>query len=219
MRIARCWPAILSNTSNPQQVQSRDGARSDLDRPANRSHWTQHLCSLRVDVFGNLTLIMTWLTRCFFALVVLAVIQVGYYYPQMPLTVASHFDGLGAANAWSGKNGFFGLYLAIVFMLVAVFVMVPAWSEKRANFGFNIPRTDHWLAPERIAKTREFFRRQMMLMGIVHLSLAIYVSQLVIVANLKEQPRLHDSIYWALGLYFLILISWLIHFLLHFRNP
>ena len=162
---------------------------------------------------------MTWLMRVFFALVMLAVIQVAYYYPQMPVIVASHFDGLGAPNAWSGKNGFFGLYLAIVLMLVGVFVWVPAWSEKRADFGLKIPHAEHWLAPERAEETRRFFRRQMILMGIVHLLLALYVTQLAIVANFSEQPRLHDSIYWALGLYFLILIAWLVHFFMHFRNP
>ena len=162
---------------------------------------------------------MTWLTRVFFALVVLAIIQVAYYYPQMPVTVASHFDGLGAPNAWSGKTGFFGLYLAIVLMLVGVFVWVPAWSEKRANFGLKIPHAEHWLAPGRIAETRQFFRRQMMLMGVVHLVLAIYVTQLAIVANFSEQPRIHGSIYWALGLYFLLLVAWLVHFFLNFRNP
>jgi len=162
---------------------------------------------------------MTWLTRVFFALVMLAIIQVAYYYPQLPITVASHFDGLGAANAWSGKKGFFALYLAIVLMLVVVFVWVPAWSGNRANFGLKIPHAEHWLASERKAETRRFFRRQMVLMGIAHLLLALYVTQLAILANFNEQPRIHDSIYWALGLYFLILIAWLIHFFVHFRNP
>ncbi len=190
-----------------------------LPLPQNGSYWTRQHCSLRVYILDKLTYIMTWLTRVFIALLVLVIVQIGYYYPQLPGTVASHFDGLGAANAWSGKNGFFGLYLAIVLMLVGVFVLVPAWSEKRANFGLKIPHAEHWLAPGRIAETRRFFRRQMMLMGIAHLLLAIYVTQLAIVANFDEQPRLHDSIYWALGLYFLVLIAWLFHFFLHFRNP
>ena len=162
---------------------------------------------------------MIWYTRIFFALVALAIIQVAYYYPQMPDTVASHFDGLGAPNAWSSKEGFFGLYLIILLMLVAIFVFVPGWSEKRPGFGMKIPHPDHWLAPERIESTRQFFRRQMLLMGIVHLSLAIIVIQLAILANFDQQPRLHDSIIWALGFYFVFLVAWLIHFFLHFRKP
>lgn len=162
---------------------------------------------------------MTWFRRIFYALVALALIQVIYYYPQMPEVVASHFDGLGAPNDWASKQGFFGLYLAIILMLVAVFELVPRWSGNSGRFGRKIPNRDYWLAPERVEQTKAFFRRQMFIMGIVHLLLAIYTIQLALLANLDQQPRLHSSIGWALALYFIFLGAWLIHFHLHFRNP
>ena len=162
---------------------------------------------------------MIWFKRIFFLLVALALLQVVYYYPQVPDTVASHFDGLGSANAWSSKNGFFGLYLALILLLVMVFIFAPRWSETRIRFGMKIPNRDYWLAPERLQQTKQFFRRQMIIMGVVHLLLAIYTIQLAILANLNQQPRLHPSIAWALGLYFLFLIAWLIHFFIHFRKP
>ena len=162
---------------------------------------------------------MAWLTRTFFALVALAVIQIIYYYPRVPEVVASHFDGLGAANAWSSRNGFFGLYLAMVVMLILIFIFTPRWSERRSQFGMKIPNKEYWLAPERIEQTRQFFRRQMIIMGVAHLMLAIYSVQLVINANFDQTPRLHHSIFWALLLYFVLLIAWLIHFFLHFRRP
>lgn len=162
---------------------------------------------------------MVWLRRTFLALVALAIVQIIYYYPQMPEVVASHFDGLGIPNDWSSKNGFFGLYAAILAMLVGIFVFVPGWSENNRRFGMKIPHRDYWLAPERLTQTRAFFRRQMMIMGVVHVSLAIYAIQLAILANFAGQPRLHPSIGWALTLYFAILIVWLVHFYLHFRKP
>ena len=162
---------------------------------------------------------MIWLRRIFLTLIALAIMQIFYYYPQMPAVVASHFDGLGAPNDWSSKNGFFGLYAAILVVLVAVFIFVPGWSEKRARFAMKIPHRDYWLAPERLAQTRVFFRRQMLLMGVVHVSLAIYAIQLAILANFAGQPRLHPSIGWALACYFVFLVAWLIHFYHHFRKP
>jgi uncharacterized membrane protein len=162
---------------------------------------------------------MIWLRRTFLALIALAIFQIIYYYPLMPERVASHFDGMGAPNSWSSRNGFFGLYAAILAMLVVVFLFVPGWSEKHGKFGMKIPHRDYWLAPERLAQTRAFFRRQMMIMGVVHLGLAIFAIQLAIQANFVQQPRLHPSIGWALGLYFVILITWLVHFYFHFRKP
>jgi hypothetical protein len=58
-----------------------------------------------------------------------------------------------------------------------------------------------------------------MFMGVIHVGLAIYTVQLAILANFDQQPRLHPSIGWALLLYFVILIAWLIHFYHHFRKP
>ena len=162
---------------------------------------------------------MNWFRRIFYALVALALIQVIYYYPQMPDVLASHFDGLGAPNDWASKQGFFGLYLAIILMLVAIFEFVPRWSENRSSFGMKIPNRDYWLAPERVAQTRAFFRRQMFIIGIAHLLLSIFAIQLAILANFDQEPRLHRSIGWALALYFVFLGAWLIHFYLHFKKP
>lgn len=161
---------------------------------------------------------MTWLKRFFFALITLAATQIAYYYPLMPEVVASHFNGLGAANGWSSRNGFFSLYSVMLALLVFVFIYIPRWSEKRASFGMKIPNREYWLAPERLEQTRKFFRRQMLIMGVIHLSLAIFSVQLVIMANFDQVPLLHQSIAWALSLYFVILIGWLIHFFLYFRK-
>ncbi len=123
---------------------------------------------------------MAWLNRIFYALVAIVVVQSIYYYPRLPETVATHFGGLGAANDWSGRNGFFGLYLVLVVMLVGIFKLVPRWSERRVRFGMKIPNPEYWLAPERIEQTKQFFRRQMTVIGIAHLLLAIYTVQLVL---------------------------------------
>ncbi len=157
--------------------------------------------------------------RIFFALVAIAILQTVYYYPRVPQVVASHFDGTGVPNAWSGRDGFFALYLGMVALLVGVFVLLPRWSEKRIKFGMKIPNPDYWLAPAKVEETKRFFRRQMLLIGIVHLLLAITTVQLAIEANLAETPLLDHRIYWALGLYFVFLVAWLIHFFVHFRRP
>ncbi len=160
-----------------------------------------------------------WTHRLFNALVALAIVQTVFYYPQMPDVVASHWDGLGAPNGWSGRSAFFGLYLAMIALLVVVFVYSPKWTERHPRFGMKIPHAEYWLAPERIEHTRHFIRLQMRLIGIVHLLLAISVMQLAIQANFDDPPRLHSSIAWALVIYFVALIGWLIHFFRHFRRP
>jgi len=43
--------------------------------------------------------------------------------------------------------------------------------------------------------------------------------QLAILANLQQESRLHASMWWALGAYFLLVSLWTIHLVLHFRKP
>ena len=116
---------------------------------------------------------MKWLRSIFLGLIALAILQVAIYYPQMPDIIASHFDGSGTPNDWAGKTGFFALYGLILALLAIIFLYVPVWSEKHPKFGMNLPHRDYWLAPEQRAQTLAFFKRQMIIMGIVHLALAL----------------------------------------------
>ena len=157
--------------------------------------------------------------RClFYGLAGVALLQSLFYYPQLPVEVASHFDGAGAANDWSSRTTFFAIYLVMIALLILVFDLVPGWSGRRGRIRMNIPNREYWLAPERSAETLAWFRRQIIVLGIVHQLLAIYAVQLAIIANLK-QAGLDPSIYWALGLYCLFLAGWLLHIFLHFRKP
>ena len=162
---------------------------------------------------------MTVYRYLLFGLTIVALAQVFYYYPRLPQVVASHFDGAGAANGWSSRNVFFGIYLAMIALVIAVFVIVPRWAVNRDSFSLKIPNSDYWLAPERLAQTREFFCRNMMVIGVLHLLLAIATIQLAILANLGQNTRLDAGIYWALGLYFVFLIAWVLNFHMHFRKP
>jgi len=162
---------------------------------------------------------MNLLRNIFIALIALAIVQILIYYPQMPDVVASHFDGSGTPNGWAGKAGFFWLYGIILVLLVIIFLYVPIWSEKRKNFGMNLPNRDYWLAPGQRAQTLSFFKRQMMIMGIVHLALSLFIVQLVIDANFDTSPVLDGSIFLVLFIYFFFLAAWLIHFFLRFRKP
>ncbi len=161
---------------------------------------------------------MRWSRRIFYSLVALALLQTGVYYPQMPAVMASHWDGLGVPDAWSSRGGFFAVYLVIVGLVVLVFDLSSRYGV-RGDRRMKIPHADYWLAPERITQTKAFFCRQMLLLGIAHLALAIYVMQLAILANFSAEPRLHPSIFWARTLYFLLVIGWLAYFFLHFRRP
>ncbi len=161
---------------------------------------------------------MKFLQTIFTVLIITALVQAIYYYPRVPNIVASHFDGLGDPNGWSSKAVFFGIYAGVLLLTIFVFVVVPNRFINQAGKGLKIPNKDYWLAPERQHDTMQFFRTHFMYFGIVNTLLAIFVIQLVIQANFKEQPRLDSAIMWALALYFIFVIVWLIRFFIKFRR-
>ncbi len=94
---------------------------------------------------------VTWLV--FIALLLLACIFVTATVSELPLTVASHFDGAGRANAFMSRSGYtrFVLCLAVGLPTVVVAVLTGVYSRAA---DFKLPNRDYWLAPQRVDRTR-----------------------------------------------------------------
>ena len=60
-----------------------------------------------------------------FAILLLVVLQVFIYYPQLPTLVASHFAGDGQPNGWSSKQGFFFIYFIVLGIVAGTFFLLP----------------------------------------------------------------------------------------------
>ncbi len=162
---------------------------------------------------------MKILHTIFTVLIITAIVQTIYYYPLLPNTVASHFDGLDDPNGWSSKLVFFLIYAGVLLLTTFIFIAIPARLAKRVGKGLKIPNKSYWLAPERIHDTIQFYRNHFLYFGIANALLAVSVIQLVIMANFKEQPRLDNIIIWLLIIYFIFIICWLILFYAKFRRP
>ncbi len=150
-------------------------------------------------------------------LVIIAVAQTVWYHPQLPETMASHFDGAGRPNAWSGKSGFFALYLVIVAFVASLFLAIGPLIRNRPDM--RLPNREYWLAPERRKATIAFIQRSLLWAGAASLALAVLVAQLAILANFKDPPRISNAIYWVLLAYFIYLGIWLVRLFARFRKP
>jgi hypothetical protein len=74
------------------------------------------------------------------------------------------------------------------------------------------PTSFYWPGPQKRDQTHSLFRRQMLVMGIAHLLLAITTIQLAILSNLSHDARLGTAIFWGPGGYFAFLAAGLFHF-------
>jgi hypothetical protein len=161
-------------------------------------------------------------TRHLFLLLLWGVVafQCIHYYPLLPETVASHFDGAGRPNGWSSKPEFFGLYIAIAALMSFVFFLFPRMLRRFSPSLINIPNRGYWLTPERRAAALGMLDEEMGQFGIATLILMGSTIQLAIDANLAGAGNLRSDVVWVLLAGFAAyMVIWLVKLYRRFRIP
>ena len=149
-----------------------------------------------------------------------AALQCLYYYPLLPETVASHFDGAGRPNGWSSKQSFLGLYVAMIGLMSFVFYVLPGLLHHFSPSRINIPHRKYWLEPERKEKALAMMDEQMGRFGIATMILMVWAIQLAINANAAGGGSLNSGTMWMLlGGYAAYTVMWLVRLYRRFRVP
>jgi uncharacterized membrane protein len=155
----------------------------------------------------------------FVALLAAALLQMAWYYPRLPVTMASHFDAAGRANGFLPKPAFFILYASVLALLSVVFLLTPMLLARLPSSMINLPNRDYWLVPERrvlaLAKVQAFSVG----LGNVVLLFLLLVFRDVMRANLLEVPALTARIWAFLALLAAFSIVWTVRLLHSFRLP
>lgn len=153
------------------------------------------------------------------ALLVVIALQVAYYAPKLPDTVASHFGASGAADGWSSKTSFLALYGVLIVILIVPFVVLPWLLPRIPDDLINLPHKRYWLAPERREETFRTLGDYLVWMGIGTLMLMSHLMGETFATNLEPKPHLQDTFWWAFGLYLGFVAVWLVLFYQRFRRP
>jgi uncharacterized membrane protein len=151
-------------------------------------------------------------------LLALAAVQIAYYFPRLPATVASHFDASGAPNAFAPKSAFLELYVVVLLVLAAISLVLPRLLLVMPPEYINLPNKGYWLAPQRREATMEFFLDRFTVFGAGTLALIVAFFQMAITANLTQQPFPSTIAFVALGAYFVFAMVWLGTLLLRFSR-
>jgi uncharacterized membrane protein len=159
----------------------------------------------------HLILLLLWAAVAF---------QYSHYYPLLPDTMASHFDGAGRPNGWSSKQAFFGLYLLLAALMNFVFFVFPKILGRFSPSLINIPNRAYWLVPARKDQALAMLDEEMGRFGIATLALMVAVIQLAIQANLPGRSTLHSGSMWVLlGGFAAYTVFWLARIHRRFRVP
>ncbi len=149
------------------------------------------------------------LARALILLAVIAVVQMVLQLPSLPTPLAVQFNAAGAAVRWGTAHEFVILNLIIVAILLGVALVLPGLLGKRPKMRWRFPNRDFWLAPERIAATVDYIKRQLLWHGIMTLLFLMAVFQLVVDANAKVPAHLDFTrLMIVIGGYVLFMLLW-----------
>lgn len=155
------------------------------------------------------------------ALLVIVAVQIAYYAPRLPATVAAHFTAGGAPDGWSSKTELLVLYVAIVLLVVLSFATLPLVLPRIPESVINLPHKDYWLAAVRREETFRDLGARMLWFGDATLMLVSHLMGVTLATNLTPHPRLGQAAaLWPLVLYLAFTAVWLVSLLRHFyRKP
>ena len=156
----------------------------------------------------------------FFSLVVIAGVQLIYFYPHLPEVMATHFGRHGVPDGWMNKGAFLWLHVGIVLFLGVLFVF-SKWSKlPKSNRFISLPNKEYWFNEENRSQTTQYIGDQLRWFCFYTLLFLLVVMQLVINANLQAEAILAEDLMWyALFIYGVYIVFWTIRFYRRFLLP
>jgi len=152
-------------------------------------------------------------------LILVCLLMMAYYYPQMPQRMASHFAADGRANGWQSREAFFVLMILVCSTSAVVCFLAPRQIAARANARINLPHRDYWLAPERREETMLFISATMAWFACGILFVLISGTFLAIEANLASDHQFNSRAMLAVLVGFLGgLLSLFVRLVRHFQK-
>jgi uncharacterized membrane protein len=88
-------------------------------------------------------------------LVLVSLFEAARQWNLAPGVVPSHFDAAGRPNAWSPRNEFFALQVAVILGTAALLIGIPWLLKFTPASLINLPNKSYWLAPGRREETMD----------------------------------------------------------------
>ena len=156
-------------------------------------------------------------TLVFILLAAFAAIHFSQLYPQLPGTVASHFDAHGRANGWQSKSSFLAVFVGVSVLSAVIGFGIPRVLTVIPVQIINLPNKEYWLAPERRAESLDFLAASFAWLGCGMYAFVIFVFDYSIQATLHPQhpPEISRILYSGLAFVAWVLF-WIVRLLAHF---
>lgn len=114
---------------------------------------------------------------------------------QLPATIASHFNGAGAANGFMSHQGYLIFMLVFVIGIPVVTVASITFVISKSPDKINIPNKEYWLSPARQEASMGFLKSHLVWLGTGLAAFMGYMHWVLLQANAASPPRLPPELF------------------------
>lgn len=139
---------------------------------------------------------------------------------ELPVRVASHFDGQGMPDGWMTRGFYTAFMLALAVGLPLLMVASVAVAARLAPNRLNVPNRGYWSAPERRAEAIGKITASACWLGAFVAIFILGLHFLLIEANAGSAQRLPNAAFYGLlGGFVAGLVVWIVALYAQFRRP
>jgi uncharacterized membrane protein len=136
-------------------------------------------------------------------------VQIAYFYPQLPAQVASHFNFRGEADGWMPKENFLIFHAILLVFILGTTSLIPALFNNLPDSLINIPNKSYWFAPERRAESLSKLAAVTDNLRVALLLLFLGINYFAFQANVSS-GNLSDGVWLILGVFLSYSLYWTI---------
>jgi len=152
-------------------------------------------------------------------LVIAAVVAISHY-ERLPDRMATHFDASGAADGWTSRAVFFGIYGVSLLLAAGPPALLPRYIRRLPESAINLPHKEFWLAPERRDATWAAIEGRLGAIGVAVVTLLVFVLHLIVRANLAPDPGLRPIEIWGpIAAFLIFTAAWTVGLWRRFARP
>jgi len=157
--------------------------------------------------------------RWFIILFILGILEVIYFYPNLPTRVATHFALNGEPNGWSTKTAYLFFTIGMNVFMLLVFWGLAVLFPKMPESTMNIPHKEYWLAPERREQTIRDMQEMMYTIGSLTFGLLLFMHYIIYQENLHPSEYSEFSFWLVMGVWLVLLFYYIIRMMRRYRLP
>jgi serine/threonine-protein kinase len=128
---------------------------------------------------------------------------------SLPSVVASHFDAAGQPNAHMPRENYIALYTAMLVLVPSCVAALPWMIAKIPMAYVNLPNRAYWLAPEKMAETKQVLQSYMSVLACGLVCFMTGIHWLVLQAHQNNPIRIPIHMPWiGISLFVAFTLLW-----------